>query len=146
MNDAAAAAAIEERPLRRWLFVCFFALFALSSHGYIDNSDAEVEYQTARAIALRGSAALSAAHEDASPAERYIGITSLNSMVGQGQDQLPPEQRKVYSWFGIGHALSMVPFYGLGQLFAAILPGVEERGGSRLARTGRQCLAGGQRR
>jgi hypothetical protein len=68
MNDAAAAAAIEERPLRRWLFVCFFALFALSSHGYIDNSDAEVEYQTARAIALRGSAALSAAHEDASPA------------------------------------------------------------------------------
>jgi hypothetical protein len=48
-------------------------------------------------------------------------------MVGQGQDQLPPEQRKVYSWFGIGHALSMVPFYGLGQLFAAILPGVEER-------------------
>ncbi len=117
----------KERRLRRSLFWVFFALFVLCSHGYIDNSDAEVEYQTTRALALRLSPGLSAGHADASVAEAFIGRTALNSMVAAGQEALPPGERVVYSWFGVGHALTMLPFYALGSAVARILPGVEEK-------------------
>ncbi len=51
----------EPKGLRRGLFLVFFLFFVLLGHGYIENPDAEVEYQTARSLVLRGGAGLSAA-------------------------------------------------------------------------------------
>ena len=111
-----------ERRLLWWLL----AIFLVCSHGYVDNPDAEVEFQTARAIYLRGSAALSDKHQDASSAEAGIvthrpepGNERVGLNVARGVDG------KFYSWFGIGHALVMVPFYAIGDGLAKLAPGID---------------------
>ncbi len=110
----------EAKGLGPGLFFAFFLFFMLLSHGYIENPDAEVEYQTARSLVLRGGAGLSAEHEDASASERYLCSMQRPFDLMQGKDG------KWYSWFGIGHALVMTPFYLLGKGLGAALPGAEE--------------------
>ncbi|HHI78508.1 MAG TPA: hypothetical protein ENK02_00860 [Planctomycetes bacterium] len=103
------------------LFVAFFLFFTLLGHGYIENPDAEVEYQTARSLVLRGGTGLSGSHADASASERYLCSMPKPFDLMQGRDG------KWYSWFGVGHALSLAPFYALGRGLGAILPRVERR-------------------
>ncbi|MFQ5503629.1 MAG: glycosyltransferase family 39 protein [Planctomycetota bacterium] len=105
--------------LRLPLFFFLLLLFGSFAHGYIDNPDSEVEYQTARSIARRGGTGLSLTHEDASPAERMICERAF--------DVMPGRDGKLYSWFGLGHALSILPFYAAGRGLAALFPGFEAR-------------------
>lgn len=120
-TDRTLTQAADRRAERRrgaLLFAFLQLVFTVCSHGYVDNPDAEVEFQTARAIARRGSTALSADHADASAAERMIVATRFDVMRGT--------DGKFYSWFGLGHALSMVPFYAVGSAVAALFPESEQ--------------------
>ncbi len=110
---------IEARGLGLKVFGAVFLLFVLLGHGYIENPDAEVEYQTARSLVLRGGAGLSGEHADASASERYLCSMQRPFDLMQGKDG------KWYSWFGVGHALAMTPFYLLGRGFGLAMPGVE---------------------
>ncbi len=109
------------RRLGRLLCAFCAVCFALGSHGYIDNPDAEVEFQTARALVRRGSTGLRADLADSSAAERALLTLPKPFDLMRGRDG------SWYSWFGIGHAASMAPFYAAGRGLAALFPGVEGR-------------------
>ena len=108
-----------EKKTGRRLFLFLLLVFTLLSHGYIDNYDAETEFQTARAVVRRGGFALSPGFEDASVAERLL--------IQRGHGVMKGREGYYYSWFGPGHALVMVPFYLVGRGLAQIFPGVEKR-------------------
>ena len=110
-----------------WLFLFLFAVFAFGAQGGIFNPDAEVEFQTARSLYLRGSAGLSDAHPDASSAERFI-VNFVPEEGRRGFDCMQGRDGAFYSWFGIGHALVLVPFYATGRALAALFPEVEAAG------------------
>ncbi len=128
-EESASSSELRSGRLRRTLFLLSFLFFALFSHGYVDNLDSEVEYQTARALARRASLALSASFPDASPAEKGICLREppFDVMEGKGQESVPRAERRYYSWFGPGHAATMLPFYLGGRVLAWIFPGVEQR-------------------
>ena len=113
-----------DRRLSILLFVLLLSFFALFSHGYIDNPDAEVEYQTARAIWRRGSSALSPAFADASSAEKLI---CPSEVIPKGHGVMQGKDGQYYSWFGIGHAITMLPFHIFGKGLASILPSVDPK-------------------
>ncbi|GEM_PF-3078325 len=104
----------------RILFAFLLGIFLLLSHGYIENPDAEVEYQTARSLVLRGHAGLSKDGVDASAAEVLLLSAPRPFDVMRGRDG------RWYSWFGIGHALVLAPFYLAGRGMALLLPSVEK--------------------
>ncbi|MCB9883087.1 MAG: hypothetical protein H6832_16930 [Planctomycetes bacterium] len=111
---------LTERRAARWLFVVLLSIFVLGGQGGIVNPDAEVELQTARALWLRGSAALSEAHADASSSE--LGIVNFVPGPGRrGFDCMRGVDGNYYSWFGIGHAIVLVPFYAAGRALDAAL-------------------------
>lgn len=106
-----------EKKVGRRLFLLLLLVFSLLSHGYIDNYDAETEYQTARALVRRGGFALSAEFEDASVAER--------ALIQRGHGVMKGRHGQYYSWFGPGHAITMAPFYLVGRGLAQVFPDVE---------------------
>lgn len=106
------------------LFVFLLGLFALSAQPGVFNPDAEVEFQTARSLLLRGHAGLSAEHPDASSAE--IGIVNFVPGPGRtGFDVMRGVDGLDYSWFGIGHALVMLPFVAAGRAMSEAFPETE---------------------
>ncbi|MAE75375.1 MAG: hypothetical protein CMJ85_00710 [Planctomycetes bacterium] len=110
-----------DRAVAWRLFGLLFLVFGLLSQGHIVNTDAEVEFQSARSLWLRGSPGLSDKHADASLAETWIASNAASGnklpAVVEGLDG------DYYTWFGIGHTLTMAPFYAvgreLGKLFAS---------------------------
>jgi hypothetical protein len=106
-----------ETRIGRRLFVLLLLVFALLSHGYIDNYDAETEFQTARALVQRGGFALSPGFEDASVAETVL--------IQRGHGVMQGREGQYYSWFGPGHAVTMAPFYLVGRGLARVFPSVE---------------------
>lgn len=113
-----------ERRAASLLFACLLGIFVLGAQGGIVNPDAEVEFQTARSLWLRGSAGLSDRHADASSAE--IGIVRFVPGPGRrGFDCMRGVDGKFYSWFGVGHALVLVPFVAAGRALARVFPEVE---------------------
>ncbi|MCA8970625.1 MAG: hypothetical protein KDC95_12605 [Planctomycetes bacterium] len=116
-----------ERRSARWLFVVLLSIFVLGGQGGIVNPDAEVELQTARALWLRGSAALSDKHADASTSE--LGIVNFVPGPGRrGFDCMRGIDGNYYSWFGIGHAIVLVPFYAAGRALDAAFAEVSRAG------------------
>ena len=112
------------RRCARCIFFVLLAIFLLGAQPGLVNPDAEVEFQTARSLFLRGHAGLSDKHADASSAE--IGIVRFVPAPGrQGFDCMQGVDGLYYSWFGIGHALLLVPFYAAGRGLAALFPELE---------------------
>lgn len=115
------------------LFLGSFGLFALTAHGYLENTDSEITMHAARAWWIRGSPGLvgpgqwhllerDAEHWDAEAA--IVGeITSagLPRYGRMGRDG------KGYVWFPIGHQALMVPGVALAQILDGIWPEVEPR-------------------
>lgn len=115
-----------ERRTALALFVFFCSIFLLGAQPGVFNADAEVEFQTARSLLLRGHAGLSDAHPDASSAE--IGIVNFVPGPGRkGFDVMRGRDGHYYSWFGIGHAIVMLPFVAAGRGLAALFPETQER-------------------
>ncbi len=96
------------------LFAIVLALFLATASGLPDDPDAEVEFQTTRSLVRDGSWALGD-----SPEARAI--------VAQGFDVSVGRDGRSYSWFGVGQALSGVPFYLAGSALEACFPSVEAR-------------------
>ncbi len=108
-----------KKPTRWILFSLAFCFYMLSSHGYIENPDAEVEYQTARAIALKGRFYID-------PLEGPIQERIINAQGGTGFGTVKGKDGRFYSWFGIGHALMEIPFLLVGKVFSSIFPEIEK--------------------
>ena len=102
-----------------WVFLFFLCLYLLGGHGYVENPDAEVEFQTTKAFLLRGDPALV---PQAGPYVQRIldaqGGTAFGAALGK--------DGRYYSWFGIGHVLWEAPFLAAGLGLQALFPSVEK--------------------
>ena len=99
------------------IFALLLALYTLTFCGLPDNPDAEVEFQTARSLFHTHSMALGNTPEAAA-------IIAANFDIAPG---VGPRAGRWYAWFGIGQALTALPFYAVGELFEALFPDVEAR-------------------
>ncbi len=104
--------------LGRGIFFFFLCLYLLGGHGYIENPDAEVEFQTTKAFLLRGDPAL------VPQAGPYVKLI-LDAQGGTAFGAARGKDGRYYSWFGIGHVLWEAPFFALGLGLQALFPGVE---------------------
>lgn len=102
------------------LFLGLLCLYLLGAHGFIENADAEVSYQTTRALARRLDPGLS-------PADGPVVALMLAAKGGKGHGVARGRDGRSYGWFGIGHSLWEAPFYLAGQGLAALFPAIEER-------------------
>ncbi len=100
------------------LFLFFLCLYLAGGHGYVENPDAEVEFQTTRAFLTRGDPALV---PDAGPYVRRI----LQAQGGTAFGAARGKDGRYYSWFGIGHVLWEAPFLAAGLGLEALFPSVE---------------------
>ncbi len=100
------------------VFLFFLCLYLLGGHGYIENPDAEVEFQTTKALLLRGDFALVS---EAGPYVRRI----LEAQGGTAFGAARGRDGRYYSWFGIGHVLWEAPFLAAGLGLEALFPSVE---------------------
>ncbi len=101
------------------VFLFFLCLYLLGGHGYVENPDAEVEFQTAKALLLRGDPALV---PQAGPYVRRI----LQAQGGTAFGAARGKDGRYYSWFGIGHVLWEIPFLAAGLGLEALFPSVEK--------------------
>lgn len=106
-----------DRMLALGIFLICLAVYTLTCSGLPDNPDAEVEFQTTSAIARTGSLAIGG-----TPEAEAIIARRFDVMEGRGD-----RAGRYYSWFGVGQALTGVPFYFAGSLLARAFPDVQER-------------------
>ena len=103
----------------RHIFLFFLFLYLLGGHGYIENPDAEVEFQTTKALLLRGDPALV---PEAGPYVTRI----LEAQEGTAFGAAKGKDGRYYSWFGIGHVLWEAPFFAAGLGLEALFPSAED--------------------
>ena len=98
----------------------FFLLLALLTAvfaGLPDNPDAEVEFQTMRSVARRGTLSIGG-----TPAAERILAEGFNVVPGG-----PGRAGERFAWFGTGQVLTGLPFYALGSSIARLFPEIEDR-------------------
>src|SRR5262245_22767147 len=109
-----AAAQPTDRTFAWAVFCLLLAAYLATFSGLPDNPDAEVEFQTASALARRGSFALGGTPE----AEAIVGIVHQGRQGFNVRRGGPGREKEFFSWSGIGQGLVALPFYELGALVA----------------------------
>jgi len=113
------------------LFLAGFFLFGFSAHGYTEDGDARITMVAARAWLMRGDPGLVAAGDERLLARGQQSWRTERSIAAAILDADQPRfgktgvNGKQYIWFPIGHQLLLIPFVGLGELFAHWFPGPE---------------------
>lgn len=119
-RQASARGELEVRGHSRsaWsVLLILLAVYTATFVGLPDVPDAEVEFQTASALARTGSAAIAG-----TPEARAIVETGFGVVPGG-----PPHAGKLYSRYGIGQAVAALPFYLGGKILETAFPSIEAR-------------------
>ena len=90
------------------------AIYTATMTGLPDNPDAEVEFQTASALAREHTLALT-------------GTPEAEAIVARHFNVVPGLDGESYAWFGPGQALVALPFYAVGRALAFVWPAIETR-------------------
>lgn len=99
------------------VFLILIAVYTATFSGLPDNPDAEVEFQTTRSLARRGTLALGETPEAREIIEREFNVEHGG----------PGREHERFSWFGIGQAAGGVPLYFAGRALSLVWPEIEER-------------------
>ncbi len=101
-------------------------ILSLMAHGNLENSDAGITWQSARALVLRGETGLSTDGETG--AERVVaGVIAAGEANGVPNYGMTGVDGQQYPWFPIGHIYLMTPAVLLGQAAAEAWPAPEAR-------------------
>ena len=116
-----------DRLLASGVFLVLLALFSATFTGVPENPDAEVEFQTSSSLARRGRWDVGGTPEAAALVQAEVASGATGFGVAPGG---PGRGDRSYSWFGVGQALTGVPFWWIGTGLARLFPGVEARHGA----------------
>lgn len=112
-----------DRSVAYAVLLLVLAIYTATFSGLPGNVDAEVSFQTTSALWREHTFALGSTPEAEGLIEysRSVppGAFSVREGAGPGAD-------RYYGWFGIGHALVALPFYGAGRLARSLVPSTEE--------------------
>jgi len=104
-----------DRILARAVFLIVLAVYTATFAGRPDNPDAEVEFQTVHALYEHHTLALGG-----TPEADLIVQQRFDVHEGAGE-----HAGEFYSWFGVGQALTGLPFFAAGRLLARAFPEIE---------------------
>lgn len=108
--------------LARAVFLLLLALFTAVFNGLPGDVDGEVSFQTTSALARTGSFNLGGTPEaEALIAQSEIGPPGAFSVRSVERDG----EVRHYGWFGVGHALTGLPFYALGSVMSWMSTGTQ---------------------
>jgi len=112
-----------DRILAWAVFCLLLAAYLASFAGLPENPDSEVEFQTTRALAVRGSFALGGTPE----AEAIVGVVHQGRQGFNVRRGGPGREHELFSWSGVGQPLVAVPLYALGAALERVFPRIEAR-------------------
>lgn len=102
-----------DRAIAAWIALLLLAALGFASFGHVDSLDAEMDFQTARALVVHRDFAV---HDD-NPAGSEILARGVSGHRGRGE--------KFYSWHGPGRAVVGAPFVALGFALDSLWPEFE---------------------
>ena len=99
------------------LTVILLAAYTFVFTGTPENPDSEVEYQTTSSLARNGRLAI-----ETTP-EAELLLQSGHGLAPGG----PGREGRFYSWYGVGQAISGLPFWWVGHGLSLLFPDIEKR-------------------
>ncbi len=113
-----------DRRIALAVFFLLLGLYTATFNGPAASPDAEVSFQTTSALWRTGSLAIGGTPEAAELIERarVSEPGAFPVRPGVSRDGEP----RYYGWYGVGQALVALPFYALGDLLGAAIPGLEQ--------------------